>query len=45
MRMKKKHRGGFVDPEKEKWEIKTGLIVLGLLLIVFVVLLGRWLTN
>lgn len=45
MKMTKKYNGGFVDPEKEKWEMKIGLIVLGLFLIVFVVLLGRWLTN
>lgn len=37
----KKRRGGFVDPEKEKWEIRLGLIALGILTILFFVLLGR----
>ena len=45
MSMKNKDKGGFVDPEKEKWEIRLGLIVLGLFLIMFVILLGNLLNG
>lgn len=38
---RKKKPGGFADPEYEKWEIRFGLIALGILAIMFLVLLGR----
>ena len=38
---RKRMEGGFVNPKHEMWEMRLGLIALGILVVIFFTLIGQ----